>query len=657
MAQLRYLASLATHLFLMSASWVKIVHARCITTQLYVDASANATVGLQYNGSSPETAFANVLDTERHLKYLLAHGDDSMQVVINLAPGVYPLTSYLRLTDRHSGSVDCPTIWQAPDGDATLSGGTKVTDWSLVSGMPGVFSAQVPPLSMTRALFVDGVSMPRARSVPMLQNYSTYTPVGFMNDGPGVDFTSIDKVQYVELRGVGTFVDRYTPVDYLSNDGQMLVMKQPAWYRQQIGYDTIQQGDVLGLFLENSLTFLDEDGEWYLDVESDTLYYKPVQSKNPNNSEIYLPRLELVLSVGGFVYSMPAHDMQFLNITFAHTTWNFPSSQYGFPDQQTGAFIGERWNRSEFEETRPHWYMTPGMVQVSVAQRILFEGGAVTMTGAAGLAVGNDGNAHISSVGLGAQNITITGVNFTQTGGNALQVGGVGPNAHHPIVPEMINSGIVADHNTFDNNAFLYNSGANILFTYVQHSFITSNTIKNTPYSAICFGYGWGSNDPSGTPLYESLGLYDFQPVYETPTTAHDNIISQNYLYNIGLNHTDLGGIYTLSMNNGTRIEGNVISHGLEWGLYFDEGSRFFTAENNVVDAAKDWLFLNFQTGDLTGNQTVVNNFGSTDDYLNTGHDQYGDYIDHNTFFNASQSWPPAAKSIVDAAGSTPGQL
>lgn len=657
MVKLPSAASTVARLFFLSACWGKLSHCKCVTTQLYVDARANATVGLQNNGSSPETAFANVFDTERRLKYLLARGNDSTQVVINLAAGVYPMESYLRLTDRHSGSSSCPTIWQASDGNAVLSGGGRVTGWVPVSGMPGVYSASVPPLSMTRALFVDGVSMPRARSPSMLQNHSTYTAVGFMNDSPGVDFTSIDKIQYVELRGVGTFVDRYTPVDYLSSDGKTLIMKQPAWYRQQIGYDTIQDGDLLGLFLENSLSFLDNDGEWYLDVESDTLYYKPVLGKDPNDSEVYLPHLELVLSVGGFTYDMPAHDMQFINITFAHTTWNFPSSQYGFPDQQTGAFIGESWNRSEFEETRSHWYMTPGTVQVSVAKRISFSGGSVTMTGAAGLAIGNDDNAHASSVGLGSQDVTISGVNFTQTGGNALQVGGVGLNAHHPIIPEMINSGIVAEHNNFDNNAFIYNSGANILFTYVQYSSIVSNTVKNTPYSAICFGYGWGSNDPGGTPLYETLGLYNFQPVYETPTTAHDNLISKNYMYNVGLNHTDLGGIYTLSMNNGTRIEDNVISKGLQWGLYFDEGSRYFTAENNVVDAAKDWLFLNFQTGDLTGHQTVVNNFGSTNDNLNDGIDQYGDIINHNTFFNASQGWPRAAKSIVDAAGSRPGHL
>lgn len=626
----------------------------CSVTNLYVSPTANATVGIQHNGSAPSTAFGNVIDAAVHVKYLLTQQNaSSMQVVVNLASGVYPMETYLRLHGQHSGTVKCPTIWKAPDGDAVLSGATRITGWSPASGLSGVYQAPVPPLSLTRALYVDGVSMPRARSAPMLQNHSTYTDVGFMNDSPGVNFSSISKLQYVELRGVGTFVDRYTPVDFLSSNGSapMLVMKQPAWYRQLIGYDTITDGDLLGLFLENSLSFLDEDGEWYLDVETDTLYYKPVNGSDPNNSEIYLPRLEVLLSVGGYTYDLPAHDMQFNNITFAHTTWNFPLSEYGYPDQQTGAFIGERWNRSDFEATRPHWFMTPGSVQVSAAQRISFNGGAVTMTGAAGLAVGNDDNAHISSVGLGAQNITITGMNFTQTGSNALQVGGVGLNAHHPVLSQMVNTGIEARHNYFENNAFIYNSAANIFFTYVQYSSITSNTVKNTPYSAICFGFGWGANDPNGTPLYESLGLYDHQPVYYTPTTAHDNVIAKNWLENIGYNHTDLGGIYTLSMNNGTVIEGNVISNSLFQGLYFDEGSRFFTARDNVVDAKQEWLFENFQTGDLTGNQTVVDNFGSTNGRLNTGHDKYGDYIYNNTFFNASQGWPAGAMSIVDAAG------
>lgn len=640
-------------LFILAAC-IGLVQAGCSKHHIYVSPDANAAAGLKSNGSSPRAPFATVQDAAAQVDYILSQGDSATQVIVNLASGVYAMETYLRLTHRHSGSPNCPVIWQAPDGDAVLSGGTAVSGWT--SDANGIWKASVPTGSRTRALFVDGVSMQRAR-VSLSQDNSTYTDVGFSNDGPHIAWDAIDMIQYTELRAVGTFVDRYTPVDYLSAGGQMLVMKQPAWYRQLIGYDTMTNGGTqMGLYLENSLTFLDEDGEWYLDVEDDTLYYKPINGQNPNSSDVILPRLEVLLAVGGFTYDLPAHDMEFVGITFAHTTWNFPSSEFGYPDQQTGAFIGERWNRSDFEATRPHWFQTPGSVQVSAAQRITFRGGAVTCTGAAGMGVGNDENAHLSGVGLGASAVTISGVNFTQTGGNALQVGGVQNNAHHPVLPAMINSYITAEHNYFDRNAFLFNSGANILFTYTQFSKIQSNTILNTPYSAICMGYGWGSNDPNGTPLYFQLGLYNHQPVYYTPTTAHNNLIANNYIYNIGLQHDDLGGIYTLSMNNGTVIHGNVIAQGLHWGLYFDEGSRYFTARDNVVDAAGGWLFLNLGGGDDTGHETVVDCFGSTDEYLDTGYDQYDDYIDHNTFFNASHGWPKAAMPIVKQAGAKPGQ-
>ena len=628
---------------------------RCTKNHIYVSPDANAAAGLKSNGSSPRTPFATVQDASNQVEYLMARSDGSTQVVVNLAKGVYVLDTYLRLNEGHSGSSSCPVIWQAPDGDAVLSGGTSVTGWTR-SGGNGVWIASVPAGSRTRALFVDGVSMQRARE-SLNQTKSTYTSLGFTNDGPHTTWSAIEKLRYTELRAVGTFVDRYTPVDYLSPDGSMLVMKQPAWYRQLIGYDTMTNGGTAeGLYLENSLTFLTEAGSWYLDVETNTLYYKPMNGTDPNHSTIILPRLEVLLAVGGFTIDRPAHDMQFVGITFAHTTWNFPSSEYGFPDQQTGAFIGESWNRSDFEATRPHWFQTPGSVQVSAAQHITFQGGAVTCTGAAGMGVGNDDNAHLSDVGLGAMDITISGVNFTQTGANALQIGGVQANAHHPIVPAMVNSHIVAEHNYFDRNAFLYNSGANIFVTYTEYSRIVSNTITNTPYSGICMGYGWGANDPNGTPAYAALGLYAHQPIYYTPTTAHDNLIAHNYLYNIGLKHDDLGGIYTLSMNNGTVIRDNVIAKGLQWGLYHDEGSRYFTDKNNVVDAAGGWLFLNLGQGYETGNNTVVDCFGSTDEYLTTGYDEYGDYIDHNTFFNASHGWPKAALPIVKAAGAKPGQ-
>ncbi|KAH8800262.1 hypothetical protein F5884DRAFT_547756 [Xylogone sp. PMI_703] len=636
--------------FLVAIASICLASSGCKQVDLYVNPNANATLGLLSNGSSPDTPFANVFDAEARVKELIANGGDSQQVIVNLAPGIYPMTSHLRLNGLHSGSSQCPCVWQAPDGEAILSGATRVQGWSIVSAMPGVYVAQVPFGSKTRALYVDGVSMPRAR-VAMSQSDSVYTPNTFQNDGT-VDFSTVSKVQYVEIRSVGTFFDRYSGVDFLQSDGKTLVMKQPAWYRNMLGSNPFQLSNVLGLFAENSLSFLDEEGEWYLDVETNELYYKPVGGKHPDSSEIYLPHLEVVLAVSGFTHATHAHDIQIRNISFAHTTWNLPSTEYGYPDQQTGAFIGERWNRSEFEAFRPHWYMTPGAVQVSAADRISFVGGSVSMTGAAGLSVGNDNNAHISDIGLGAKYITITGMNFTQTGGNSLQVGGIGPDGHHPIVPAVENSYIVATHNTFKNNARIFTSAASIFFTYVANSEITSNTIINTPYSAICFGFGWGSNDPGGTARIAALGTYNYQPVYETPTTAHDNLLSKNYMYHVGFNHTDEGGMYFLSMNNRTRIEGNVVLNSLAHGIYFDEGSRYMTASGNVVDAIDDWVFLNFESD--TGNETIINNYGTTDNNINPSTDEWGDYFNNNVYFNRSLPWPSAAIKILNAAGAEP---
>lgn len=451
---------------------------------------------------------------------------------------------------------------------------------------------------------------------------------------------------------MGTFFDRYSGVDFLQGDGKTLVMKQPAWYRNLLGSNPFQLSNVLGLFAENSLSFLDEDGEWYLDVETNELYYKPVLGKDPNTSDIYLPHLEVLLAISGFTHATHAHDIQIKNISFAHSTWNLPSTEYGYPDQQTGAFIGERWNRSEFEAFRPHWFMTPGAVQVSAADRVSFEGGSVSMTGAAGLTIGNDNNAHISDIGLGAKYITIKGMSFTQTGGNALQVGGIGPDGHHPIILAMENSYIVAKYNTFNNNAKIFTSAANVFFTYVHNSEITSNTILNTPYSAICFGFGWGSNDPNGTPRIAALGTYKYQPVYFTPTTAYDNLLSKNYINNVGFNHTDEGGMYFLSMNNGTRIEGNAINNSLAHGIYFDEGSRYMTASGNVVDGIDDWMFFNFVSE--TGNETIISNYGTTNNDIVNGTDEWGDDFNGNVFFSRSGPWPDEAINILNAAGAKP---
>ena len=628
----------------------------CQTVNLYGDTAANTTA---VNGSTPQTAFSNVQDAALEVATIIANWADPTtrpQININLAEGTYYMSTYLLLTGAHSGQPDCPTVWKSSGGQVTLSGGVPVTNWTQVSGS-SMWSASVPPQSLTRALYVDGISAPRAQSPSMPQNESTYSTESFAYNGSAFDINKVSGINRAELRYVGTFTDRYMPVDYQTSEGT-LYMKQPAWIRNLIGYDSISEtytegfyAQEQGMFIENSLTFLDSDGEWFLDVETNTLYYQPIEGKDPNTSDIILPRIEVLLSLGGLSYLEPAHDIQFINISFAHTTWNFPSSQYGFPDQQTGAFIGEQFNRSTFEAYRPFWWQTPGAVQISVAERIVIQGGSVTCTGAASLGVGNDDNAHLSGIGLGAKNVTVTNMTFTQSGGNPIQVGGIQTNAHHPYLTQMINSGITVSYNYLYDNARLFTSANSILFTYVQYSNMVFNTVLNTTYTAVSQGWGWGSNDAGGNLRYLERGTYMYQPRYTTATTLHDNYIARNYLKNLGVNHTDEGGIYTLSASPGTVIERNVILNSRNLGLYFDEGSRFLTAKDNVIQA-KAWYGENTSDDDITktGNNTFIDNYVTTNITLN-GEISDGSVFIDNVFFNPNETYPPEAQAIVAEAG------
>ncbi len=70
---------------------------------------------------------------------------------------------------------------------------------------------------------------------------------------------------------------------------------------------------------------------------------------------------------------------------------------------------------------------------------------------------------------------------------------------------------------------------------------------------------------------------------------ARDNVIEFNHVHDLGQGWlSDLGGIYTLGVQPGTVVRGNVF-HDIAghryggWGIYFDEGSTNITAENNLV--------------------------------------------------------------------------
>lgn len=283
-------------------------------------------------------------------------------------------------------------------------------------------------------------------------------------------------------------------------------------------------------------------------------------------------------------------------------------------DQQTGGYIGDNATApANFEATRPHWDQMPSAIQIYAAQNISFSGGSYTQLGSGGFGIGNDPNAYTSGVGLGAQSISVADGYFTQVMGNSIMAGGIQADAHHPSDPRMINSHVQLTGNIFYNISSLFSSTVSIFVTYIQYSEISHNDISTVPYSGICHGYGWGSNDAGGSETYINRGLYNSQPLYQTPTTSLGNLIKGNLIHSYGLSHTDLGATYTLSKSPSTLLTENYAFDSKWFGFYTDEGSNSYTASNNDYLSNGNWNAPNQgcpTCGVHTANNTLIDNFG-----------------------------------------------
>jgi hypothetical protein len=179
---------------------------------------------------------------------------------------------------------------------------------------------------------------------------------------------------------------------------------------------------------------------------------------------------------------------------------------------------------------------------------------------------------------------------------------------------------------------------------------MSHNEVYNMPYSGMSIGYGWGSNDAGGSNHYANRGLYNYQPRYTTPTTATNNRLIGNYIHDVMQQMTDGGCIYTLGWNPGGQMTGNHCLRTNGWfGLYFDEGSKYYTASNNVFDAVGTWATANWWGGENMGNFTVTNNWASNSNTNVTNGDR-GNVVNNNVTVT-NGNWPAGAQAVKAAAG------
>ncbi|WP_157520721.1 NEW3 domain-containing protein [Herbidospora daliensis] len=565
---------------------------------------------------------ATLAEAQRRVRAAIAKGD--VNVTVELLDGVHRLTEPLRLTAEDSPADGTTVTWTAArDAHPVISGARPVTGWELDDAATGVYKAAVGTGFDTRQLYVDGKLAQKAR-LRLARSDVTFNANGFTINNPALSYLAgLPDQKRIEFQAMLSFTNRFAPVESIT--GNTVVMQQPAWNNNTYGYDAIQQPLRAGTFtLLNSKSFLNEAGEWYLDTTAGVLYYKPLAGQDMSTARVELPRLESLLQVGG-TYDAPARNLRFENLTFTGTSWLHPSTSDGYANQQTGVFIsGVQPHRPAdaftscafgckgFEGSRNGWAQSASAVQVSAAENIAFTASTFTNLGSLALGIGNDANAHASEVGLGARKVSVVGSTFTANAGGGIMVGGVRPDAHHPSDPRMVNSDISITDNRVYATALEYLDQDAIFASYVTRLAIEHNYVSDMPYTGIGLGYGWGANDPGGSPEYVNRGLYDFQPVYDTPTTLSDVRIVGNHVRNVVQTMFDAGCIYTLSAMPRSVIDENYCEGSGQLGLYFDEGSRYLSASRNVfVRTAAQWAHANNQNGNRTGDLTLIDNYAT----------------------------------------------
>ncbi|QTE30965.1 right-handed parallel beta-helix repeat-containing protein [Pengzhenrongella sicca] len=583
---------------------------------------------------------------------------------VELTDGTWQLDRPFRLTARDSGEPGAPKRWTAaPGAHPVLSGGVVVRDWAVHDAAARIFRAPVPGIRDTRQVSIDGVLAERSW-VALGRDQVEVTEEGLALRDPALaGLVALTGHERIEVVCVASFTHRYAPVARIERD--RIVMQQPAWRNNCWGWDTLADPIEGGaLRLVNAVELL-QPGQWYLDPARAELLYRAAEGDHPDAHRFVVPRLESLLQIAGTV-DEPVHDLQLRGLEFAHTSWLGPSGPAGYASQQAGTFLGRAFDQPpdylrtcqrscpEFEATRNDWEQLPAAVQVSAAARVDLVANTFTQLGQVGLGLGNDAGAHGAGVGLAVADVLVHHNLFTQLSGGAVVVGGIGPDAHHPADPRRTVRDVVIDNNLVTAVAVDYMDMPGIVSTYVDGVTITHNEVSDLPYDGIDVGFGWGANDPGGSPEYRARGLYASQPVYETPTTLRDAVVAGNLVHATKQQFTDGGAIYTLSANPGARVVENYLrDNNRSVGLYLDEGSRFVVAERNVVQDAPVWVFTNTYGDNHTDDNVVARN------WYNGGRTHTPEPGAHrnslvDNVLVAGYDWPLAAQRVMSAAGLEP---
>lgn len=490
---------------------------------------------------------------------------------------MYTLTNPLVFNEQDGGSNNHNVIYSGYKNEkVTICGEKKIKDWNINEN--GIWTAKFEG-DYFRQLYVNGERRTRARQ-PNNGKYFRVKGFVFKHDELLLDRNEIQKwpgfdgiemilqmhwaesiLRLKSMSSQGTVTTRTVNVEIHPDDAEIFFNRPyPSHFYDQ------------SYHLENNIAFLDVEGEWFLDLENNMVYYKPFENEKPENVHATVPQLENLLKITG-TPDKPVNNLIFEGITFAYANWKRPGNE-PYLNLQAGLF------NISADSNNIQYVMRPeSAIQVTWAKNVIFRNNVFENMGSTAIDL-NYGTTECQVIGNIIRNIS----------GGGIMVGKFVENTdgeiHLPYNPsdkrEISTNDIIANNFITRTGQDYYGTCA-IAAGYPAGIKIMHNTIRNVPYTGISVGYGWTGED----------------------NAMHDNTIAFNDIARAMSLMADGAGIYTLSKQPGTIIKNNYIHDFIRspWAspwpvaaLYLDEqsggtGEKPLIVEQNVVDL-KDAIYL-----------------------------------------------------------------
>ena len=532
--------------------------------------------------------------------------------------GLFLIKQAVVFNQDDSGTENYSVTYQSYPGEsAKISGGEELTlIWEMYEPTKNIYKADVGSRNF-RQLYVNGERAVRARTdEKLLLNYEKLRDSDgkyiYKNYGAGsqpeltgklivaesdaalIDSFDLSNLPEIYLRRKFaqhvlriSGISQVNPIDADPSKYSLLVLSEPE--NSIIKVFNARANPNSYYHFENQLSFLDQEGEWFLS-SSGELYYKPKSGENINSLEFTIPVIEKLFLINN------ASNIVFKDIDFEYSSWERPSYS---------GYLGEQGGFYE-KSTTTYWgdaYHPPSALKITNSRNIYFYNCNFRHFGGMGIAISN-----------GTDNIQIINSKIEDVSGNGIAIPDYSDFNSRTSVKNPPKNIIISNSRILKTGGDFYGSYS-VGMPIVKNMSFEHNEVAYNPYTGIAMEAWGGKNSTTGKISFNNIHnvmeqLSDGGAIYSRGN-SYWREISYNYIHDVLISpysetSAAHAGIYMDDCTSGNNVTNNVIipqcasSSCAYWG-YHGSGKASCGNYYNILSGA-------YTTAH--GHEDIVNNAG-----------------------------------------------